>query len=143
MNRRDVVLAPLALGAFGLPSSALGQARKDGKPYRIALLPDLAAVGLPGPLKVFADTLKDAGRIEGRDFILVQNGIRFGSDPGAAIERMAKSVVDEVPDVILAANTRHVVAVHRLTRSIPIVMWEGVSRSRQDSRTAWLGQGAM
>ncbi len=125
MNRREVVLGPLALGAAALPLQVLAQARNGGKPYRIALLPDLTAVGLPVALKVFTDTLSEAGRVEGRDFTFIHNGIRFGSDPGTAIERMAKSVVDEMPDVILAGNTRHIVAVHRLTRSIPIVMWEG------------------
>ena len=73
MNRRDAVLVPLALGAAGLPVRGFAQTHNAGKPYRIALLPDLTAVGLPVALKVFTDTLSEAGRIEGRDFTLVQN----------------------------------------------------------------------
>lgn len=55
----------------------------------------------------------------GRDFVLIQSGIQYGHD----IERSVKRVVDDKPDLIFAANTGYVVVAHRLTTTIPIVMW--------------------
>lgn len=62
MNRRDAVLVPLALGAAGLPLRAWAQARRDGMPYRIALVPDLTR---PDSLNAFIDTLREAGGSKG------------------------------------------------------------------------------
>jgi hypothetical protein len=44
MNRRDAALAPLALGAIGLPLGTMGQVRQVGNPCRIGLLPNLGSV---------------------------------------------------------------------------------------------------
>ena len=118
MKRRDAVLVPLALGATSLPICAVAQAATGGKPYRIAMMPEFGR-GQELLLKAFVDALRGVGRIEGRDFTMI------GMPPGSDIDLTVKRLVEEGPDLIFAANTRYVMAARRVTRSIPIVMWEG------------------
>lgn len=100
MNRRDAVLGPLAMGAGGLLTSELGQEQKDGKPYRIAMLPDFP--GDFGPLfPVFLTVLRESGKIEGRDFSLFRTGDSLVQD----FELYARRAVDLKPDLILAGST--------------------------------------
>ena len=118
MKRRDAVLVPLALGAAGLPLRALAQARKGGKPYRIVLVPDLTR---PDSLKAFIDTLREAGRIEGRDFVLIRSGLQYGP----ATEVLVKRAVDENPDLILAGSTEFAREFQKLIPATPVVLWGG------------------
>ncbi|HUN69956.1 MAG TPA: ABC transporter substrate-binding protein [Burkholderiales bacterium] len=118
MNRRDTIAALLALGATGGPLCDLAKAQPARKPYRIALLPDFPP---PGEflLKLFGETLRGLGRIEGRDFVFYRSGIF----PGPETDPAVKAVVDAKPDLIFAANLGYVIAAHKLTKTIPIVMW--------------------
>ena len=117
MKRRDAVLLPLALGVAGLPLRAPAQARKDGKPYRIALVPDLDPEGL----KALTDTLREAGRIDGRDFELVRAGLQYGQ----AVEILIKRAVDQNPDLIVAGGTNGARAFQKLLPATPVVLWGG------------------
>ncbi|MCJ7839155.1 MAG: ABC transporter substrate-binding protein [Burkholderiales bacterium] len=118
MDRRDAIAALLVLGATAGPLLKYSQAQALRKPYRIALLPDFtpSATHL---LSLFAETLRESGRIEGRDFIFYRSGIFYGQD----IERSVRLVVDEKPDLIFAINLGYAIAAHKLTKTIPIVMW--------------------
>ena len=118
MNRRDSVLALLAIGATASSLPVRAQAQPARKPYRIALLPDFRPAYEP-LLRLFAETLRASGRIEGRDFVFYRSGIIGGQDNELAVRR----VLDERPDLIFAANLGYVIAAHKLTKTIPIVMW--------------------
>ncbi len=118
MNRRDVVLAPLVLGTAGLPLGVVAQARKDGKPYRIALVPDLS---WPGVLEAFTDPLRAAGRIEGRDFVLAREGLQYGP----TTEVLVKRTLDQNPDLILAGSTEFARLFQKALPNMPLVLWGG------------------
>jgi len=118
VNRRDTIAALLALGATAGPLCTLAQARIQRKPYRIALLSDFPTVQAP-LLKLLVETLAKSGRIEGRDFVFYRSGIFYGQD----IDRSVRLVVDEQPDLIFTNNLGYAVAAHKLTKTIPIVMW--------------------
>lgn len=118
MNRRDTVRFLLALGATVGPLCDLVPAQTPRKPYRIALLSDFRP-GQEPLLKLFAETLRGSGRIEGRDFVFYRSGIFYGQD----IERSVRLVVDEKPDLIFTNNLGYAIAAHKLTKTIPIVMW--------------------
>ena len=117
MNRRDSVLALLAMAAASGPLTARARQAAQG-PYRIALVPDRgpAAADLT---KVFADTLREAGRIEGRDFVIYHSGVYYGQDTKLALERALAAK----PDLILVNNLGFAIDAHKRTRTIPIVMF--------------------
>ena len=117
MNRRDTLPALLALATANLPMRGFAQARKDGKPYRIWLFPDL----LPVTLKVFLDTLRETGRIEGRDFVLLREGMAYVPD----FEVLIKRVRDENPDLVFAGSTTVGRAVQQSRPNTPVVLWGG------------------
>ena len=117
MNRRDTLPALLALATANLPMRGFAQARKDGKPYRISLIPDLG----PAQLKVFLDTLRETGRVEERDFVLLRSGMAYG----AAWEILIKRVIAEEPDLIFAGNTAVGRAFQQLIPNTPVVLHGG------------------
>ena len=114
MRRRQFVA--LTAGTLAFPGIALAQ--QTPRLYRIALLPDFRPATEP-LLKLFSETLRGLGRIEGRDFVFYRSGIVAGGDFELAVRR----VVDEKPDLIFTANLSYVIAAHQLTKTIPIVMW--------------------
>ena len=74
---------------------------------------------MEGLLRLFTQTLRDAGRVEGRDFVYYRSGIVSGTDTDQAV----RSAVEAKPDLIFARNLGYVIAAHKLTKTIPIVMW--------------------
>ena len=119
MKRRDAVLAPLALGVAGLPLRTTAQSRNGGRPYRIALVPDLPPRS--DALNAFVDTLREAGRIEGRDFVLIRSGLQYGQ----TIEVLVKRAIAENPDLIVAGGTNGARAFQNLVPTMPVVLWGG------------------
>jgi putative ABC transport system substrate-binding protein len=113
-----LLLFVFALGATAGPLDVLAQTQPAGRPYRIALLSDFRQSQEP-LLKLFSETLRESGRIEGRDFIFYRSGIMYGQDT----DRAARHVVDEKPDLIFTNNLGYAIAAHKLTKTIPIVMW--------------------
>lgn len=69
---------------------------------------------------VFVDAMKEHGWVEQRDFVLVQSPHPAGL---AHFERAAKEMLAEKPDVLVTLGTARARAAHRLTSTIPIVMW--------------------
>lgn len=118
MNRRDAISALLALGALGGSLGNLAQAQTAHRPYRIALLPDFGPP-LEPLLRLFIEKLRELGRVEGRDFTIYRSGIFYGPDTDRAVRR----VLDEKPDLIFSFNLGYAIAAHKLTKTIPIVMW--------------------
>lgn len=119
MNRRDTLVALLALGAA--PFAVRAQPAHPARPFRIGLLP-----GFPGNddyyRKWVAGAMREMGWIEGRDFSLFSSGLEYRTDQ---MEADARRAVAENPDLILAVNDGYGIAAHRLTTTIPIVMWGG------------------
>lgn len=90
---------------------AKGQAR----PLRVGGVPDFIE-----PFGGwFHEAMGDLGWRKGRDFVLIQTGFPFGHQ----IEPAARRIVAEAPDIIFTVNTGYALAVHRLTKTIPVVMW--------------------
>jgi putative tryptophan/tyrosine transport system substrate-binding protein len=118
MDRRNSVFAILAFGATAGSLPIRAEAQSARRPYRIAFLPDFEP-RLEPLLKVFTETLREAGRIEGRDFVFYRSGIFSSPDTDPAV----KAVVDAKPDLILGFNLGYIIAAHKLTKTIPIVMW--------------------
>jgi putative ABC transport system substrate-binding protein len=118
MRRRDAFIALLALVAVAEPMAAIAQPRA-GAPKRIGLVPDFS-VPLWQPFRsLFVESMQARGWVEGRDYVIVQSGIA----PGPQIEEAAQRIVAEKPDLIFTASTAYAVALHRVTKTIPIVMF--------------------
>ncbi len=115
MNRRDTVLAFLALGIA--PTAALAQ--PADKQYRVAYLgaggtpPDSA---LPATLR---KALRDLGYVEGKNIAYV------GRWADAKLERLpalAAELIALKPDLILTLGAPAIVAVKKATTTIPIII---------------------
>jgi hypothetical protein len=86
------------MGAAVVTLPALAQQPRGAGPYRIALVPELTPAS---GLQEFVGFLRDAGRIEGRDFVLLRAGFQYGQP----WEAMIKLAVEASPDLIVAGNT--------------------------------------
>ena len=93
MDRRRFLVTSLA-GALAAPLPA--KAQQANRPYRIAFLPDFSP-GREYRLKLFAETLRQLGGIEGRDYVLYRSGVFYEGDTRLALDRVVKSN----PDLIL------------------------------------------
>lgn len=114
MNRRETIQALLAVGAGMWPRGAGAQAQQSAKPLRIGLLPDL----FKEEREWFVGALRDLGWSEGRDFVAVST-----APSERQFDLAAKQMVSENPDLIVTKGTARALAAHRLTSTIPIVMF--------------------
>ena len=113
MDRRDTVLALLALGAAPLAA----EAQQAAKVARIGYLsPNLAAS--PHLRDAFLQGLRDLGYIEGRNVVIEYRGAEGKLErlPALAAELVALKV-----DVIVASGTLAALAAKHATRTLPIV----------------------
>ncbi len=113
MNRRDVLGGLLALPAICGASPAFSQA---ARPFRITLFPDM----IPLIRGMLSDAIRAAGWTEGKDVVVVQSGFQQDSPQ---VEQAARRVVDSRPDAILTYSSNFALVLHRVTTTIPIVMW--------------------
>jgi putative ABC transport system substrate-binding protein len=67
----------------------------------------------------FYEAVRGLGWVEGRDFVVIETGVPFGPQ----IELAAKRMVLAAPDLIFTVNTAYALAVHRMTKTIQVVMW--------------------
>src|SRR2546422_3886557 len=111
MDRRDTVLALLALGAAPLAA----EAQQAAKVARIGYLsPNLAAS--PHLRDAFLQGLRDLGYVEGRNVVIEYR------DAEGKLERLpalAGELVALKVDVIVVTSTPSAVAVKQATRTIP------------------------
>src|SRR5499427_9249136 len=117
MRRREFIT--LLSGAVALWSQA-ARAQNPGGVRRIGVLLSLAETDPEGKAQFsgFTQALADLGWIDGRN---VQMEIRWGRGDIDQIRTFAKELVVLQPDVILAHGTPVTAALHRETRTIPIV----------------------
>lgn len=118
MNRRDSMAVLLALGTSLSPSLLLAQAPQRSRPFRIGY-----PVAWPNPeaaRQQTVKTLREFGWHEGKDFVLIDTTHRF--DPLRAEEGI-RAILAQNPDLIVCVSTAYALAAHRLTTTIPIVMF--------------------
>src|SRR5258705_8507501 len=113
MDRRDTVLALLALGAAPLAA----EAQQAAKIARIGYLtPSLGDD--PHLLEAFRQGLRDLGYVEGRNLVIEYREAEGKADrlPALAAELVALKV-----DVIVATSNLAALVAKQATRTIPIV----------------------
>jgi putative ABC transport system substrate-binding protein len=121
MRRREFIT--LVSGAAALWSQA-ASAQNPGRVRRIGVLLSLAETDPEGKAQLsgFTQGLAELGWIDGRN---LQMEIRWGRGDIDRIRTFAKELVVLQPDVILAHGTPVTAALHRETRTIPIVLTLG------------------
>ncbi len=115
MNRRDTLLALLALGATPLGT----EAQQPGKVWRIGVLWP-GASSPPNPrLEAFRQGLRELGYIEGRNVLIV---FRYAEGKYERLPTLAADLVREKVDVIVGAGAPAISAAQKATTTIPIVI---------------------
>jgi len=113
----------LALAAAGVRNAVHAQ-RSPPRPYRIALVPDFGpSAGEWGKsnVKILTDSLRERGRIEGRDYVFYYSGVQYGPGTKLAVDR----AMEVKPDLMIVLNLGYAIDAHRRTKTIPIVLWAG------------------
>ncbi len=112
MNRRETIIALVALGAVPLAAAA----QQAAKVPRIGFLAQNLAPS--GPQEAFLQGLRDLGYVEGRNIVIEYRDAegKFERLPALAAELVARKV-----DVIVAPSTVAALAVKHATRTLPIV----------------------
>jgi len=118
MNRRDTVLALLALGAT--PASAFAQ--QQNRAWRIGFLGTAFASGYVRELDSVRAGLRKLGYVEGNNIAIEYRWAE--SDPGRLKEMAAELVALKV-DVIVTHSIPGASAAMQATSTIPIVMADG------------------
>jgi ABC-type uncharacterized transport system substrate-binding protein len=116
IDRRSVVAA-VALGAFGAPRLALGQARKAA---RVGVLSPFSATSGPAPsFQMLRDRLRELGHVEGQNLVFEY---RWADGSYERLPALAEELVRSKVDVILTAwSTPAALAAKRATSTVPIV----------------------
>ena len=117
MNRRETIVALVALGAVPLVAGA----QQTGQMRRIGVLMGLAESDPQAQARVvaFRKGLQTLGWAEGRN---IHIDIRWATTSDApAMQRAAKELVALQPDLILSHNTPTTATLLQHTRTIPIV----------------------
>ena len=111
MNRRDTVLALLALSAAPLTAGA----QQTGKVHRIGLL----RVGPPPPgfIEPFRQGLRELGYVEGQS-IIIEYGL---AENVAQLPELAARLLRLKVDVLVASGTPSVVPARNATSTVPVV----------------------
>jgi len=114
VRRRQLLIAS---GAVLVAPLVCGQ--QAGRVYRVAFL----SLGTPtqsSPARdAFADALRRLGWVEGTNFVIEA---RFAEGVPSRLPGLARDLVDQRPDIILATATPPTVALRNATSTIPIVM---------------------
>ena len=114
MNRRDTIVALLALVAAARPHAALAQPRPQ-KSARIGIL--LGSAGIASLFPPLRTELRALGWIEGRNIVIDQ---RVAGQP-AELPQLALEMVRLDPDLIVVANLE-APAVLQATHTVPIII---------------------
>ncbi len=120
MNRRDAIMALLAIGAAAVPVASDAQAPVAGRGGRVArvgvLITSLAEARVY--LNATVEGLRERGWVQGKNLIL---DVRSPETDVDLYPKSAAELVAAKPDVILATTYLAVLAVTDETDSIPVV----------------------
>ena len=125
MNRRDTVLALIALGSAAGPSLTLAQPVKP--PHRIATLDDSPQSSRASEWAAFRKRLQALGYADGSGFFLEP---RWANAEAERLPALAAELVALKPDVIVTASVVAALAAKRATSTIPIVSISAVDPVR-------------
>src|SRR6202790_1713508 len=120
MNRRDFVVAVVALLAFGVAAAPLAaEAQQAGKVYRIGYLSTPTRESVEHGLQAFLRKVRELGWVEGQhltiEYLWAEGGVERLTD-------LAAELVRRKVDVIVAPAGSAALAAKNATSSIPIVM---------------------
>ena len=115
MKRRDTLLALLALGAS--PRAGLAQ-----RVYRIAVLINGTERTQGARLEALRAGLKELAYVEGKNLSIL---VRWNEGGLERLPDLAAELLREKPDVIVAAPVLSAAAVHKHSRTVPIVIATG------------------
>ncbi len=107
------------IGTGALLAASLAHAQQANRPHRIAFLPDFSP-GREYRLKLFVETLRELGRVEGRDYVFYRSGVRdeFRHDVHDADDQRSRALRRAPTDLVeqLSAERKHLpgVAEHGL-----------------------------
>jgi ABC-type uncharacterized transport system substrate-binding protein len=120
MRRRDFIKV-VAGSAITWPLAARGQQTKQVR--RIGVLMNVASEHPEGQpfIAAFQQALQQFGWTEGRN---IRVDIRWGANDLESDRKYAAELVALTPDVVLAAGTLSVMALQRVSRTLPIVFVE-------------------
>lgn len=115
MNRRDVVLALVALGAAPLAVQAQ-------RVFRIGVLIHGTERTYGARVEALRAGLRELGYVEGRNLKL---SVHWNEGGAERLPDLAAELLREKPDVLVAAPVFSAAAAHKHTRTVPIVMASG------------------
>jgi putative ABC transport system substrate-binding protein len=120
MNRRDFVVAVVALLALGVAAASLAaEAQQAGKVYRIGYLSTPTRASVERVLQAFLRTLRELGWVEGQNLTIEY---RWAEGDVERLPDLAAELVRRKVDVIVAPAGSAALAAKNATSSIPIVM---------------------
>ncbi len=120
MNRRDFVVAVVALLALGVAAAPLAaEAQQAGKVYRIGYLSTPTRESVEHGLQAFLRKLRELGWAEGQNLIIEY---RWAEGNVERLPDLAAELVRRNVDVIVAPAGSAALAAKNATSSIPIVM---------------------
>jgi putative tryptophan/tyrosine transport system substrate-binding protein len=116
MRRREFI----ALVGGGVAASTLARAQQPERIRKIGVLMNLSSEDpeAQARVKVYAQAVQKLGWIEGGN---VRTEIRWAANDPDRYRRYSEELVALAPDVILANSNGSVVALQRVTHSVPIV----------------------
>lgn len=118
MNRRDTILAFLALGAAGGPLAAQAQ-QSIGKTARIGILVG-GSIAQRGHLEqALLDGLRDQGFVEGKNLVVER---RYANGRDDRVPEYARQLAEMKLDAVLTTCTPSTRAARQASTSTPIVM---------------------
>jgi len=117
MHRREIIALLGSTPAWRLVAGA-----QQGALPVVALLGTESLEASADRLRVFRDTLANAGYVDGRDVM-----VEYHSSQGSAerLSALAADLAREPPAVIVATNTQAALAAKAATRTVPIVFQAG------------------
>ena len=125
MNRRALILASGAYATLA-PLNVRAQAPKE--PRRIGWLLPARVETYKDEVSIFTATLKELGRMEGRDYVS-----DFASSEGKSdrLPALAKDLLARKPAVIVTSGSTAIAALKTATNSVPIVFTTGANLVEQ------------
>ena len=119
IDRRTLIAA---LAAAFVVVHAVAQAQTTGRVYRLGIL----GQGLPPQSTAafeMSTVMRNLGYVEGTNLVVES---RYANGALGRLPELAREVVQQKPDVIVAVGSASIRAVKDATTTIPTVMWGGV-----------------